>query len=179
MKHGKGYTKQQANRTILASLRILGVPFKNMKIRDAAAIVATAYDIEVTDPIDKISIAQAVRQKRGLISPKIPSGAKPPDKTKPKSHHETGDFYDSWEWKRCRYDFLKDRERRCQCCGMTPDVGARIVVDHVKPVKKYWDLRLDAANLQILCDDCNMGKGSRDETDWREIKTTQSMGYWL
>lgn len=77
-------------------------------------------------------------------------------------------FYASWEWKRLRYDFLKEKERRCQCCGATP--GGRVVihVDHVRPIRKHWHLRLDASNLQILCQDCNMGKGSRDETDWRE-----------
>jgi hypothetical protein len=76
-------------------------------------------------------------------------------------------FYDSWEWKRCRYDFLKSQHRRCQCCGRTPEEGASINVDHIKPIRRYWDLRLSMNNLQILCSDCNMGKGSRDQTDWR------------
>ncbi len=76
-------------------------------------------------------------------------------------------FYDSWEWKRARYDFLKAKNRRCQCCGATPESGIRIVVDHIKPIRWYWHLRLDPKNLQLLCDDCNMGKGSRDQTDWR------------
>ena len=79
-------------------------------------------------------------------------------------------FYDSWEWKRLRYDFLKDRCRRCQCCGATPESGAKIVVDHVKPIRFFWELRLDSCNLQILCDDCNMGKGSRDRSDWRSTE---------
>lgn len=43
-----------------------------------------------------------------------------------------------------------------------------MVVDHIKPIRKHWHLRLDSNNLQILCDDCNMGKGSRGETDWRQ-----------
>lgn len=77
------------------------------------------------------------------------------------------EFYDSWEWKRVRYDFLKGKNRRCQCCGSSAADGTRIVVDHIKPIRKYWHLRLESANLQILCDDCNKGKGSRDETDWR------------
>lgn len=79
------------------------------------------------------------------------------------------DFYECWEWKRLRYDFLKEKDRRCQCCGTSADDGVRIVVDHIKPIRFFWDLRLEKSNLQILCDDCNMGKGSRDQTDWRNI----------
>ena len=29
-------------------------------------------------------------------------------------------FYNSWQWKRLRYAFLKDKERKCQCCGASP-----------------------------------------------------------
>lgn len=76
-------------------------------------------------------------------------------------------FYDSWEWKRLRYDFLKGKKRTCQCCGASAADGAKIVIDHIKPIRHHWRLRLDPDNLQILCDDCNMGKGSRDQTDWR------------
>ena len=77
------------------------------------------------------------------------------------------EFYASWEWKRLRYDFLKDKARRCGCCGRSPDDGVAVNVDHIKPIRHHWRLRLDYNNLQILCSDCNMGKGSRDETDWR------------
>lgn len=83
------------------------------------------------------------------------------------SQKQIDSFYESWEWKRLRYDFLKGKNRRCQCCGATAENGSRIVIDHVKPIRRYWNLRLDIGNLQILCDDCNMGKGSRDTTDWR------------
>jgi hypothetical protein len=76
-------------------------------------------------------------------------------------------FYASWEWKRLRYDFIKGKQRRCQCCGRTPADGIAIHVDHVKPIRHHWSLRFSVNNLQILCEDCNMGKGSRDETDWR------------
>lgn len=83
------------------------------------------------------------------------------------SQKQIDEFYDSWEWKRLSYDIKKQRGRICECCGATPEHGARIVTDHVKPLRFYWNLRLDPKNLQVLCDDCNMGKGSRDETDWR------------
>lgn len=77
-----------------------------------------------------------------------------------------GEFYKSLEWKRLRYSVLVECGSRCQCCGTTPRFGARIVVDHIRPVRKFWELRLDRDNLQVLCDECNRGKGSHDETDW-------------
>lgn len=76
------------------------------------------------------------------------------------------EFYKSWEWKRLRYDFLIGKNRTCECCGAKPGNGVSINVDHIKPIRHYWDLRLNKNNLQILCEDCNMGKGSRDETNW-------------
>lgn len=52
------------------------------------------------------------------------------------------------------------------CCGNAyPHVI--INVDHIKPVRKYWHLRLDFDNLQVLCSTCNKAKGNWDETDFR------------
>ena len=48
-------------------------------------------------------------------------------------------------------------------CGSTE----RIHVDHIKPRSKYPELELDINNLQVLCEDCNIGKSNIDETDWR------------
>ena len=41
-------------------------------------------------------------------------------------------------------------------------------MDHIKPVSKFPKLRLAESNLQVLCEDCNMGKSAWDETDWRK-----------
>lgn len=84
------------------------------------------------------------------------------------------DFYKTWEWRTLRMEVLKKYGPVCQCCGATRgdvDISGnpvRIVVDHIKPLSRNWELRLDFNNLQILCDECNMGKGAWDETDWRE-----------
>jgi 5-methylcytosine-specific restriction endonuclease McrA len=74
-------------------------------------------------------------------------------------------FYGSWQWARLRFAFLKGKERRCQFCGATPADGAKIVVDHIEPVRLNWSRRLDPNNLRIACDTCNRGRGS--PTDWR------------
>jgi 5-methylcytosine-specific restriction endonuclease McrA len=83
------------------------------------------------------------------------------------------EFYKSWDWRTLRMQALKKFGRACQCCGAEPGMQdasgnpVRIVVDHIKPISRYWDLRLEMGNLQILCDECNMGKGNWDETDFR------------
>lgn len=98
-----------------------------------------------------------------------------------KKHHferypskaEKAEFYKSWDWNTLRKEVLNELGSRCQCCGSTPDhisisgEKVRIVVDHVKPLHYYWSLRLDRSNLQVLCQECNMGKGAWDETDHR------------
>lgn len=61
---------------------------------------------------------------------------------------------------------------RCQCCGATPATGAVMNVDHIKPRKIFPELALDPDNLQILCDECNHGKGNWDMTDWRSAEKT-------
>lgn len=60
-----------------------------------------------------------------------------------------------------RYDILKRDNFTCQLCGakaITHDVTLH--VDHIKPVKKGGLTVED--NLQTLCRDCNLGKGTKD-----------------
>ena len=82
-------------------------------------------------------------------------------------------FLESFEWRRVRMIVLKRDGARCVCCGATPADGARMNVDHIKPRRFFPQLALDPANLQVLCHDCNHGKGNWDMTDWREKKNTE------
>src|SRR5688572_13677972 len=77
------------------------------------------------------------------------------------------DFYQSDEWRAVRYEALKLHSARCQCCGRSARDGIVIHVDHIKPRSRFPELALTLDNLQILCEDCNLGKMARDETDWR------------
>ncbi|RYX78525.1 HNH endonuclease [bacterium] len=83
------------------------------------------------------------------------------------------ELYGSWEWRTLRIKVLNEFGARCMCCGATPehkDMNGRpvkIVVDHIKSLHKHWELRLKRDNLQVLCEECNMGKGAWDETDHR------------
>lgn len=76
-------------------------------------------------------------------------------------------FYRSDAWRIVRYEALKLHGGKCQCCGAGPRLGAPLHVDHVMPRSKRPDLELSVHNLQVLCDDCNLGKGAHDTTDWR------------
>jgi hypothetical protein len=97
-------------------------------------------------------------------------------------HTEKEEFYKSWDWRTLRMQVIKEFGRICQCCGAAPgqfDAAGkpvRIVVDHIKPISKYWALRLTKSNLQILCDECNMGKGNWDETDFRPSEEPDEWG---
>lgn len=83
------------------------------------------------------------------------------------------EFYKSWDWRTLRMEALKEHGRACQCCGAEPGMKTaagepvRICVDHIKPLSKFWHLRLVKTNLQVLCDECNQGKGNWDQTDFR------------
>ena len=76
-------------------------------------------------------------------------------------------FLVSYEWRKLRMEALIKYGRKCMCCGSTPETGAVMNVDHIKPRKRYPELALKINNLQILCHDCNHGKGNWNETDWR------------
>lgn len=71
-------------------------------------------------------------------------------------------FYSSNAWRKLRYSVLRDSEGKCVICGVSAKEGAKLHVDHIKPRSKYPELALDPANLQVLCDDCNIGKLDTD-----------------
>lgn len=79
------------------------------------------------------------------------------------------EFYRSDEWRRLRYKALRKYGGKCQCCGAPPALNAPLHVDHIKPRSRFPELALDIDNLQVLCEDCNLGKGASDTTDWRPL----------
>lgn len=83
------------------------------------------------------------------------------------SKGERDDFYESSEWLAVRYRVIAKYGRKCMACGRTPAHGIIINVDHIKPLWTHPELKLDETNLQILCHECNQGKGCLDDTDFR------------
>lgn len=78
------------------------------------------------------------------------------------------DFYKSREWREIRVKVLERYKCSCMMCGRSPQAhGIVIHVDHIKPISRNPSLALNIENLQILCEDCNLGKGNRYQTDYR------------
>lgn len=81
---------------------------------------------------------------------------------------QSTDFYVSKEWRKVRYRVIQKHGGSCMACGRSKKVhGIVIHVDHIKPRSIYPDLALSFNNLQLLCEDCNLGKGNKCEIDWR------------
>jgi len=77
-------------------------------------------------------------------------------------------FIGSMSWRNLRYELLKESNRTCCVCGRTRERhNIALQVDHIIPKSVDWSKRLDKNNLQVLCEDCNIGKGNKDSIDWR------------
>jgi 5-methylcytosine-specific restriction endonuclease McrA len=110
----------------------------------------------------------SIRKDRKKAKPKGQS--KPPSKPRKAQYNPfvtTNAFLESYEWRKLRMEALKLYGPKCMCCGATPATGAVMNVDHIKPRKVFPELALNIRNLQILCHECNHGKGNWDMTDWR------------
>jgi len=119
--------------------------------------------LKLPAPTSKASAAGFIRKHYKKLANK-PSA---PAKRKRKSSEE---FYKSQSWRDLRYIALRNSEGACECCGAKAGDGVQIHVDHIKPRSKYPDLELDLENLQVLCDDCNIGKSNYFNDDWRGLK---------
>lgn len=88
-------------------------------------------------------------------------------------------FLLGYAWRSLRMKAIKIYGRECMCCGASKENGAVINVDHIKPRAKNPELALDLSNLQILCHECNHGKGNWDETDWRTDEHKKQLYVYL
>lgn len=86
------------------------------------------------------------------------------------SNEEKLIFYKSFAWALVRIYPFKKYGRRCQACGCEKK-NTLMCADHIKPLSKYWHLRLDPRNLQVLCDPCNQAKSNLHETDYRDLES--------
>lgn len=138
-----------------AARKKLGMPHSSRV--QLADVVST--ELRIPRPISKIDqyrmLAKYVGVDPGNWKPKVVVFA------------QTDAFLLSWEWRTLRMKALVKWGPRCQCCGAEREDGVKIHVDHIKPRATHPELALDLDNLQILCEVCNQGKGSWDDTDWR------------
>lgn len=122
--------------------------------------------------------ARAAASKAKRIDPEKPHKTKrerrAEKKTKRAAKKPDDLFYRSEEWRAVRFVALKRGNGCCDLCGRSKrEHGVILHVDHIKPRSRFPALALDASNLQVLCEDCNLGKGNRDTTDWRGSNVIQ------
>lgn len=68
------------------------------------------------------------------------------------------DFYRTREWRTIRFQVLNAGDGLCKLCGRGVKDGCIMHVDHILPRSKFPRLELQRDNLQVLCEDCNLGK---------------------
>jgi 5-methylcytosine-specific restriction endonuclease McrA len=74
-------------------------------------------------------------------------------------------FYSTKEWRELRWQVLSTSTGQCSVCGRSHKVHKVILhVDHILPRSKYPELELSLNNMQVLCEDCNLGKGAKIQT---------------
>ena len=61
--------------------------------------------------------------------------------------------------RKMRYEILKRDHFRCTICGASVADGAKLEVDHIKPISKGG--KTEPNNLRTLCQSCNRGKRDR------------------
>jgi len=71
------------------------------------------------------------------------------------------EFYATDEWRKLRWKVLSASSGKCAVCGRSNSIhGVVLHVDHILPRSKFPNLELSEKNLQVLCEDCNLGKGA-------------------
>lgn len=119
----------------------------------------------------KVSQRMAVLQRKctdGPKSKKIKDAKKIQKKVDWAKFAASPAFLETYAWKKLRYRALKACGSECLACGRGREDGAKLHVDHIKSRKTHPHLALDIRNVQVLCGDCNHGKGNWDSTDWRD-----------
>lgn len=135
--------------------------FEDRRSRQLNSLSEEAQAILAANPTKKQKARKKDKAAKNSTTPK-------PKRFSPNPNARRS-FYSSWEWKKVRMQALERDGHRCGSCGASPKDGIRIVVDHIKPLGKFWELRLSIDNLQVLCDDCNRGKGDWLHTDFRSV----------
>ena len=78
------------------------------------------------------------------------------------------EFCSSREWLQLRARALEKYGCKCMICGQSPkEHGVVIEVTPIKPRQDYSVRQLDINNVQLICEGCLQGRGSKYETDWR------------
>lgn len=72
-------------------------------------------------------------------------------------------FYNSKAWQLTRERALQRDLGLCQHCFVKDKIEFAEEVDHILPIKFYWEYRLTIDNLQSLCGTCHKIKTAEDK----------------
>lgn len=97
------------------------------------------------------------------------------ERPRPPLRTKKANFLNSRQWAEVRYQALERSNGCCEVCGRSKRDGVTLHVDHVIPRQMNPSLALDVDNLQVLCAQCNWGKGNKAR-DWREPRLSVLMG---
>ena len=78
-------------------------------------------------------------------------------------------FYKSVEWQRARQQRLMMDNGLCQDCLLEKKITPADLVDHVKPLRLFWHLRLVLSNLRSLCYRHHAIKTAEDKRRYAEL----------
>lgn len=83
-----------------------------------------------------------------------------------KRDKEAAKFYSSKAWQVLREQALTRDLGLCQHCLANKELTSAEEVDHILPVKFFWEYRLDIDNLQALCHQCHSIKTKQDKKEY-------------
>lgn len=151
---------------MVLSARMITGGFSGRQVKIAQRIVGDRSwkkkitKIDVSDDQWKEFVSACPAHKRIGLGDHI---SEPKKKNRPKKC-----FYLSKEWRELRASVLERFGCKCMMCGRSAVThGVVVHVDHIKPRSTHPNLELDIENLQVLCEDCNIGKSNKYTTDWR------------
>lgn len=113
------------------------------------------------------SIITAGKKRMNKIKQKVEIPELNMDKDPSYSSIKAKAFYQSDEWQQLRYKALQEAKGKCCLCGRSVKDGIILHVDHIVPLSVSWGLRNKLENLQVLCNECNLGKLNKDITSWK------------
>lgn len=90
------------------------------------------------------------------------------DKNYNKLHRVNAKFYNGYEWRKKREQIKKRDGGLCQECLRSGRTATGRVVDHIKPIKDNYELRLDDSNLETLCDVCHNKKTAKENKERKD-----------
>lgn len=130
---------------------------------------------ESGQPLERKALIKKIKSRKPSLTKAQRKKKKKEAKLKLARSKFPEDFYNSRQWRKVRYQVLRKYSGECMCCGRSKKKhGIVLHVDHIKPRSKHPHLALEFKNLQLLCEDCNLGKSNIDDTDWRPEEEDES-----